>query len=506
MNPSYWLETTTPKFPTLSQDRRVDACIVGGGIAGLTAAYLLAKAGRSVAILEKDRFGALYTGHTTAHLTLVTDMRLSDLVSDFGRDHAQAVWDAGRAAIEQIHSTIHAEKIDCSFVWVPGYLHVPTDSSDTDQERKSLEEDTRLANELGFDASVVNAVPLMGSPGIRFPNQARFHPLEYVKGLLKALAQTNAVLFENCEVSEMSDSPLTVRANGHTVSCDYLILATHVPMSGKAGFLSSTVFQSKLSLYSTYAIAARVPSGRVPDAMFWDTNDPYRYLRLDQRTDGTYLIYGGEDHKTGQVSETNPQFENLERSLMRLVPEAKPTHRWSGQVVEPFDGLPFIGENAERQFIATGFSGNGMTFGTIAGVMACDAVLGRKNPWKNLFDPHRKSISGAWDYLKENVDYPYYMIRDRLASAEGESLDTLKPGEGKILKLNREKVAAYRDTAGVVTTLTPVCPHMGCHVHWNTSESTWDCPCHGSRFQPTGELLAGPAESPLERVDPANSK
>jgi Rieske Fe-S protein len=245
-------------------------------------------------------------------------------------------------------------------------------------------------------------------------------------------------------------------------------------------------------------IGGRLPSGIVPRALFWDTADPYRYIRIERQGDHDYVIVGGEDHKTGQIADTATCFRTLEAAASRLVPGLEITHRWSGQVIETNDGLPFIGETSKHQFAATGYAGNGMTFGTLAGMMARDAALGLKNPWQELFDVGRtKVLGGAWDYLKENVDYPYYIIRDRFAGAEGRSLRAVHRGEGRILSLNGQRAAAYRADDGRVTLLSPICTHMGCVVAWNNSERTWDCPCHGSRFKATGEVLAGPAESPL---------
>jgi Rieske Fe-S protein len=186
--------------------------------------------------------------------------------------------------------------------------------------------------------------------------------------------------------------------------------------------------------------------------------------------------------------------------LHKWIPKASVEHRWSGQVIETNDGLPFIGETAERQFVATGFGGNGMTFGTLAAMMAVDACLGRKNPWAELFSPHRKKLRGTWHYFKENKDYPYYLVRNWVAGSEGKDLRTLKRSSGKILNLGGKKVAAYRDEKGIVTLCSPVCTHLKCIVGWNEVEQTWDCPCHGSRFKPTGEVLSGPAEQPLNRI------
>jgi len=497
--PSYWMATTTlPRLPKLEENIKVDVAIVGGGLTGLTTAYLLKKAGRTVAVLERDRCAQADTGHTTAHLTHVTDARLHELVDRFGRDHARAVWDAGRAAIEQIHTIVHEEKIECDFKWVPGFLHAPWKSEQPDDK---LGKDASLASELGFEAKLVDSVPLLGQPGIRFPQQAKFHPQKYILGLLNKIPGDGCYVFEQSEVEEFQDSPLSLKANGYTITCDRIMIATHVPLMGNKGLLGATLFQSKISPYTSYTIGAQLPKGTAPEALFWDTSDPYRYLRIDSHAQFDYVIYGGEDHKTGQAARPEESFLRLEKDLIEILPEAKVDQRWSGQVIVSVDGLPYIGETADRQFAATAFCGNGITFGTVAGLMMTDAVCGRKSPWKALFDPSRKKLSAVWDYLKENIDYPYYMVRDRLARAEGDSVDGLKPGEGKILKLGGERVAAFRSPAGKVTTLSPTCTHMGCFVRWNTADSTWDCPCHGSRFHPTGDVLAGPAEAPLAKAE-----
>lgn len=249
-------------------------------------------------------------------------------------------------------------------------------------------------------------------------------------------------------------------------------------------------------------IAARVPTGTIPDARWWDTSDPYAYLRLEPHRGFDLVILGGEDHKTGQEADTAACYGRLEARLTSGLPGAKVTHRWSGQVIETPDGLPDIGRSAEHQYQATGYAGNGLTFGTLAGMMIADAILERPNPWAELFDPHRKALTrGLWDYLKENVDYPYYMIRDRFAGVEARSLRAVKRGEGKIIERNGATVAAYRDATGKTMLRSAICTHMGCTVGWNPAERTWDCPCHGSRFKPTGEVISGPAESLLAEIE-----
>jgi glycine/D-amino acid oxidase-like deaminating enzyme/nitrite reductase/ring-hydroxylating ferredoxin subunit len=493
-----------PQFPKLKTSQRFDVVVTGGGITGLTAAYLLKRAGKRVAVLERNRIGAVDTGNTSAHLTYVTDLRLGPLVKAFGKRAAQLVWQGGVAAINTIEQIASRENIDCDFRRLPGFLHAPLEGSDDPRE---LQRESRLAVELGFPAEFDSAVPLFDRPGIRFPDQARFHPLAYLAGLAEAIEGDGSAIFERSEVDRVTDERTVITVDQRRVESDYVVIATHIPLVGKAGVASAALLQSKLASYTSYVIGARAKRGTVPEALFWDTSDPYDYLRVDRQEKYEYLIFGGEDHKTGQIANSNRPFERLEYRLRQLAPGAKITDRWSGQVIETNDGLPFIGEMTDGQFEATGFAGNGMTFGTLAAMMACDAVNGRDNPWQELFKIQRKKIrGGAWDYLKENFDYPYYLVRDRLAATEGASTRSVRPGEGKILRLDGQRVACARDEQGKLTKVSAVCPHMGCLVRWNQSERNWDCPCHGSRFQATGEVIAGPAESPLERVTRSKSK
>jgi glycine/D-amino acid oxidase-like deaminating enzyme/nitrite reductase/ring-hydroxylating ferredoxin subunit len=494
---SHWVRTAAlPSFGPLDRNVSVDVAIVGGGLAGVTTAYLLKMAGLSVAILERDTCAAIDTGHTTAHLTMVTDELITDLVKNFGRDTATAVWDAGRVAIDVIETNVAAEDIDCDFRRVPGFLHAPLAGDGL--SASDLKEQAVAAANLGFAATFIPTIRPFNLGGVQYPDQALFHPRKYLAGLLRAIHGDGSHVFENTAVEDVTDNPLTVKAGSHTVSCEYVVLATHTPRIGKANMLSATVLQSKLAPYSSYAIGGRLPTGRVPHGLYWDTTDPYHYLRVEPRDGHDYAIFGGADHKTGQQVDTNACWTTIEQTLRRHLPEFELTDRWSGQVIETNDGLPYIGENAPRQFVATGFAGNGMTFGTIAAMMARDAVLGRSNPWREIFDPGRTSVrAGAWDYLKENTDYAYYMLRDRVFAKHGTSLRNVRPGEGKVLHLDGKRVAVYRNPQGVVSMVSAACTHMDCEVHFNAGETTWDCPCHGSRFRVDGSVIGGPAEHPL---------
>jgi glycine/D-amino acid oxidase-like deaminating enzyme/nitrite reductase/ring-hydroxylating ferredoxin subunit len=499
---SYWTDSASlPRSRKIDESCRVDVAIVGGGITGITTAYFLKKAGYTVALIERGRCGGFDTANTTAHLTYVTDTRISELVAHFGKDAAQAAWDAGRAAMMQVELNVRREKIDCDFTRMPGYYHTAIGKNGK-QERELLHKDLELANELGFTAEFSDAVPFINRPGIKFLEQAKFHPLKYLSGLLRLIPGRGSYVFENTEAGEIQPKPLAVNVGKQKIRCSYLVLATHNPLTGNTNLASATLFQTKLFLYTSYAIGAKIPSGLISEASFWDTADPYHYLRVDKHRGYDYAIFGGEDHKTGQIKNTAQPYEHLKQTFLGLVPNAEIDHEWSGQVIETPDGLPYIGETADHQFVATGFGGNGMTFGTLGAMMAVDAFLKRKNPWAELFCVHRKKISGAaWRYLKENKDYPRYMLQTWLGGAESRSLRSLKSDQGKVIKLNGHKVAAFRNARGKLSLCSAVCTHLQCIVRWNPAEKTWDCPCHGSRFAATGEVLSGPAEKRLPKID-----
>ncbi len=254
-------------------------------------------------------------------------------------------------------------------------------------------------------------------------------------------------------------------------------------------------------MYTSYVVRAKL-NRQAEEALFWDTNSPYRYLRIDHVDGEPFAIAGGADHKTGQIDDPEKCYAEVERWVKSLAPRAEVTERWSGQVIETPDLLPIIGTVANRQFVATGFAGNGMTFGTLSAMIARDAITAAKNPWQQLFDTERSiALRGPWKYLTENVDYPYYLVRDRFAGASGRSLRSLRRSTGAVVDVDGTAIAAYRNEKGKLITLSPTCTHLGCQVHWNATESAWECPCHGSRFQPTGEVIAGPAEKPLEPID-----
>lgn len=387
-----WIEAKLPEFPALNRDLDVDVVIVGAGLTGITAAYLLRKAGKRVALLDRGRLASADTARTTAHLSYVTDYRLHHLVDKFGRDAARSFWEAGAASIDQIWQLVQETGAECEFRWVPGYLHEPLHGSD-DKERDRLQRDAQLAAEFDLEARYIPRVPTVERPGVMFANQAKFHPRKYLAPLVAAIPGDGSYVFENTNFEHAESKPVSVTANGRKIRCEYLIIATHNPLMGE------------LSLYTSYVLGAKLPRSALQEGLFWDTNDPYEYVRIDAHPDHDYIIFGGEDVKTGQEGNPEEVYRKLTARLHERFPNAEVANRWMGQVIETADGLPFIGENAESQFIATGFCGNGFTLGTLSAMMARDRYLGRDNPWFDLLRVDRRPFhGGVWRYLKENVD------------------------------------------------------------------------------------------------------
>src|SRR5882672_52515 len=343
---AFWQESADlPQFESLSHDLDVDAVVIGGGNTGITAAYLFKQAGAKVALLERNRCACCDTGHTTAHLTYVTDARLSHLVKTFGKDAARAFWEAGIAGINQIYEIVRRHEIDCEFRWVPGYLHARLEDPDK-KDRESLEREAELARELGFGAVFIPETPYVQRPGVHFRHQAKFHPLKYLAALLRLIPGDGSHVFEQTEAGAIESDPMAVQAGRHKIRCRYVMIATHTPLMGKTGLVSATLFQSKLALYTSYVVGAKVAKGLAPEALYWDTQDPYYYLCIDPQRDHDYAIFGGEDCKTGQEEDTQKRLERLESIFEKIFPDANIQNRWLGQVVETNDGLPFIGESA----------------------------------------------------------------------------------------------------------------------------------------------------------------
>jgi glycine/D-amino acid oxidase-like deaminating enzyme/nitrite reductase/ring-hydroxylating ferredoxin subunit len=488
---SLWIaDTRYPRFPPLKGDLSVDVAVVGAGITGLTAATLLKAAGKTVAVIEAQRVAEGVTGYTTAHLTEVVDASFGTLLSHFGEDGARLAVEATRASLDRIAAFVREGGIECGFRTVPGFYYTE-DPERVEDVRKEHEAALRVGLRSTFTEDV--PLPFPVAAGMRLDGQARFHVRQYLLPLLKGIPGAGCHVFEGTRVMDVHDGePCRLETETGTITARDVVVATHVP-------LNKLFLQTKLAHYRSYVLACRT-FGAVPDGLFWDDEDPYHYIRAQEAEGGTLLIVGGEDHKTGQEEDTDGCFRSLLEYARARFDVRAVAYRWSAQVAEPVDGLPFIGRNSlsSHVYVGTGYSGTGMTFGTLAAMISSGLILGRENAWARLFDATRvKPLAGAKEFVRENVDFPAHLVGDRLKKAEGDSFADVARGEGKLVEVGGKKVAASRDASGVVHALDPVCTHMGCLVQWNGAEKSWDCPCHGSRFDTNGEVINGPAMKAL---------
>jgi glycine/D-amino acid oxidase-like deaminating enzyme/nitrite reductase/ring-hydroxylating ferredoxin subunit len=499
---SPWFATVEmPPCPSLNQDLSVDVCVVGAGIAGITTGYLLAREGKQVAVLEDGAIGAGETGRTTAHIVNALDDRYYELERLHGERGLQLAAASHTAAINKVEQIVQAEKIHCDFLRLDGYLFEPPDG---DPKNLETERDACLRAGLNVELVTRAPAPFDTGPSLRFPRQAQFHPLKYLRALAVAIQRQGGQIFTGTFAESMEGgSPCKVKSkNGHTVTAQAIVVATNTPVNDRV------IIHSKQMAYRTYVIGLEVPRDSLTPILLWDDGMPYHYVRLMRNDDAggqDLLIVGGEDHKTGQPEEMGAPFGRLERWARERYPMAGAvTFRWSGQVMEPSDALGFIGRNPaddKNVYVITGDSGNGMTHCTIGGMLCTDLIMGRENEWATLYDPKRKMIQpkASAAYARENLNV-VAQYRDFVLRGDVPSVDEIRNGNGAIIRKGLKLVAAYRDPQGVLHERSAVCPHLGCIVRWNHVEKTWDCPCHGSRFDPRGKVVNGPSLGDLNTL------
>jgi glycine/D-amino acid oxidase-like deaminating enzyme/nitrite reductase/ring-hydroxylating ferredoxin subunit len=501
---SVWMATAgTPEEKALNKDTSANICIVGAGIAGLTTAYLLAQEGKTVIVLDDGPIGGGMTARTTAHLTNALDDRFYELERLFGEAGSRLAAQSHTAAIDQVEAIVRKETIDCEFERVDGFLFVPTNG-----RIQVLEDELPAAHRAGLpDVERLERAPLDfwdTGPCLHFPRQGQFHPLKYLTGLARAIERDDGKIFTGTHADEIeggADAHVT-SSSGYKITCDAIVVATNCPVN------DLIAIHTKQAPYTTYVIGARIPKDSVPLFLLWDAPadfyEAYHYLRIERADDHDVLIVGGEDHKTGQKNDGAQRWGKLEQWTRNRFPMVEEIEfRWSGQVMEPVDGLAFIGRNpddADNVFIATGDSGMGMTHGTIAGMLLTDLIMGRENPWAELYEPARKSGAAVKDFIKENINVAEEYA-ELLTPGEVDSVNEIENGDGAIVRRGLSKVAVYRDNDGVTHPVSALCRHLGCIVAWNSAEKTWDCPCHGSRYDRFGAVINGPANSDLPAVE-----
>lgn len=506
--PSPWMvDTETPRFGPLQGDERADVVVVGAGIAGLTTAYLLAREGKSVIVLDHGAIGSGASGRTTAHLSWAIDDRFYEMVRLHGADGARMAGDAHRAAVDLIEAIVGKEEIDCDFRRLDGYLFLAPE-----HRYEELDRELQAVQKAGLSGvSPVERTPYTGTdlgPALKFEAQGRFHPLKYLNGLADAIQRHGGRIYSGAHVTDVrggSQATATTR-DGARVTANAAIVATNSPIN------DLVVTHLKQAPYRTWVIAMRVPKGSVPDALYWDTLTNYHYVRLQELEDSTseeLLIVGGEDNKAGTDNQAHERWMRLEEWTREHFPMATTVEfRWSGMVMETIDGLAFIGKTPAQDpnvYIATGDSGMGMTHGTIAGILLSDLITRGSHPWAELFDPLRLRLGALGTMAREGVGVAAQYLR-HVTPAEVSSPEEVAPGTGALMQSGLSKVALYRDDDGTLHRMSASCTHLGCIVAWNTVEKLWECGCHGSRFDRYGHVVNGPAATDLPVVEPASEQ
>jgi glycine/D-amino acid oxidase-like deaminating enzyme/nitrite reductase/ring-hydroxylating ferredoxin subunit len=491
---SLWLATTPQTdYPALDAEITVDVAVLGGGITGIATAYMLKQAGATVAVVEAGRVVESVTGNTTAKITSLHSLIYDHLVSQFGEEKARLYGEAQEAAKERIAALVQELSIDCDFRRAAAYTYTLDEA-----ERGQIEREVEASQKLGLPASYTEEteLPFKVRAAVRFDNQAQFHPRKYLLALAERIPGGGSHVFEGTRATDVEDGDTcVVKAAGGTVRAKAVVVSTHFP------FNDPNVYFAAMYPTRSYVLGCRL-NGPAPRGMYLSTGTPHRSIRNNPYEGGEIVMLGGEHHKTGQGGDTRERYQRLEEWARANFDVASIEFRWSTQDNNTVDRVPYIGRlssGSERLYVATGFAGWGMTNSHVSAMLLTDMILGRENPWAELFDPSRfKPVTSARDFLRENLDVAKEFMGDRASVPELDDLAKIPKGYGEVVEWKGERVALYKDDSGNAHACSAVCTHMGCLVRWNSAERSWDCPCHGSRFRYDGKVVQGPANKDLE--------
>ncbi|MGF1479349.1 MAG: FAD-dependent oxidoreductase [Cyanophyceae cyanobacterium] len=493
---SYWIDSTPEaEFPSLTHNVLVDVAIVGAGIAGLTAATLLKRAGKTVAVVESKQISTGVSGHTTAKVTSLHQLIYADLTKEIGEEKTRLYAESNQAAVERVAQFIKEEQIDCDFSRRSTYTYARSQ-----QQLSQVEAEVEAALKAGLPASLVNdtSLPFPVAGAIKVDNQVQFHSRKYLLHLAKSLPGNGSYVFENTRVESVEEGdPCQVITQRGVVEAQDVLITTNLPI------LDQGLFFAKTYPKRSYIIGAPIDPAKAPEGMFIGTGENYHSIRTTPYENGLLLLVGGGGHKVGTVTNTEEKYQQLEEFARSHFDIDTIDYRWSTQDMVSFDKLPYIGKLTplnNHLYVATGFSLWGMSKGTLSGMLLSDLVLGKNNPWSDLYDATRATPFISQQSIQENLDVGRHWVGDRLKGLTA-SVSDVNNGEGKLITVNGEKVAAYRDQQGKLHAVSAVCSHLACIVDWNSAEKSWDCPCHGARFTYDGEVLRGPAVKDLDKYN-----
>lgn len=496
-NPSIWQTTEKLSFNKEQFDTAAvyDTLVIGGGITGITTALLLQEQGQKCILAEGHTIGFGTTGGTTAHLNSFFDSPYPQVEKDFGEDNARLLARAGTETLAFVKNMVDKYQIDCDFFYNDAYLYAEDEKQES--ELKDILTASRKAG-INLVENEETCVPVPFRSALLIKNQAQFHPLKYINALAKAFVAAGGIIMENTFIKKTSSDNGVQIAESDTTSikANNIVYATHIPPG-------INVLHFRCAPYRSYVIGFTLEDDNYPDGLAYDMQEPYHYFRSQEIDGQKYLILGGEDHKTGH-GDPEASFANLESYARQYYRIRSIDFKWSSQYYEPADGLPYIGPLPgfnENTYVATGYSGNGMTYGSLSAMILRDQILGRENPYSDLFKPSRiKPVAGFMEFVKENADVAYRFVADRINAEELSTLAQIPLDSGQVVEYNDQKLAVYKSAEGKVSALSPTCTHAGCIVNFNAEEKSWDCPCHGGRFDLHGNVLTGPPRENLQKI------